>query len=1110
MTIIGGALSKLSKLRLSAFSALQKVRSRIHPNTFRAYERKLYAVARKDIAEKLLKEIQLIDTPQAQAVNKIISSIDIKKLKKQPVVKVKSEVISDRFKFYTRKLFVYQNDGTERGLYQSILDAYNRNKSYTAVVLYAGSQNSYTGKVRHFQLGISYVVGGFDMFMNEVNGILTGNNTYGSDAFDESDEGLDTSAFSLIKLGLDGGGKSDKMMFKVQGIESSKGECAKLCLESILGEELKLDAKEIKKLACVEGLIEYIESKFLPISLMCNSFTLKSSHNKIVERDNLMKDVIVDKKKNITRKMKCGKIELGDVKIVYLHKSKSPTATIIYDEFNKHFDIITDNKVEMLDNIFISLESKIIKGDEVLFAPRQMNINNQSIKKTDAVNSKFVVFDYETIIDFKKSSCMREYSLSILVLTDAELEELTKADEQNNIDAVERIRKRCCITFLGYDCSQKFIEWVIKNQLDTIFTFIGFNNVNFDNFILLDAILRCDTEGIGASEIFYNGSQLLNFKINGRHSTFDIHKHLMGSLSANCKSFKINCCAKKSFDHNKAQLLHEEGELIDFITDNEELKEYNEFDVLATAVLFCKYRRALSKIEATAGYAKDLHQVKTIGSLIYKVFEEKKYKFPKIDYKQYSDLQKYKIAGRVELFNGVQKVEERLVSTDVCSLYPYVMSVAPVYYPCGDVKNTETYQGADVIGFYYCDIDQSNLKALNLPKIYARKTEIENDWGHEEVLENYLISNVIIELLLKFGCKVVIKNGFYFTERKKSCDMFDFILDFMKAKNEQDTFSKNKNPEYNPALRETLKLLMNSLSGKVIEGLHTEKTIEVNNVAEYMKIKDKAQSINFINVIGNKLFLTYEVDGESICERSQRPIYLGVLVYDYAKRYMYENSYSKVGLDALLYTDTDASKFRYSRFLEWKQEIDSKNIQVPCWDEVKLVDPRYNNHKIYEANSKVFGSFEDELSGMTGENYTFYCVEKKSWCYSVDGDSKFRFKGLNGSALLLSLGEDFVEKRIICHQDGDEEIRYRIAKNCEKQVYMFANNNKQLAIENNNQLKFFETIYSSGEAYVLCCSFRKIVKNSSRNVIYGQEDKYNNLMNKVQVNYMIKRIKISI
>ena len=202
-------------------------------------------------------------------------------------------------------------------------------------------------------------------------------------------------------------------------------------------------------------------------------------------------------------------------------------------------------------------------------------------------------------------------------------------------------------------------------------------------------------------------------------------------------------------------------------------------------------------------------------------------------------LQKCKIAGRVELFNGVQKVEERLVSTDVCSLYPYVMSVAPVYYPCGKLITTDEYIGDDVLGFYYCDIDQSNLKAINLPKIYARKTEIENDWNYDGVLEDYLVSNVIIGLLKKFNCKVVIKNGFYFTEKKKSCDMFDFLLDFMKAKNEQDTLNKKKDDAYNPALRETLKLLMNSLSGKVIEGLHTEKTVDVNSIAEYEKIKQK-------------------------------------------------------------------------------------------------------------------------------------------------------------------------------------------------------------------------------------------------------------------------------
>jgi hypothetical protein len=258
--------------------------------------------------------------------------------------------------------------------------------------------------------------------------------------------------------------------------------------------------------------------------------------------------------------------------------------------------------------------------------------------------------------------------------------------------------------------------------------------------------------------------------------------------------------------------------------DKKNLKNYNEYDVLATAVLFNKYRNALKQIPATKNYANSLHEIKTIGSLIYKVFDEsknkKQFNLPKLNYQQYKDLQSSKIAGRVELFNGIQKVTERLVSTDVCSLYPYVMSVAPNYYPCGEIIQTNEYKGDDVIGFYYCDIDQTNLKPNNLPNIYAKKSKIDNDWSYQGILENYLISNVMIGLLKKFNCKVVIRNGFYFSDKKKSCDMFDFLLDFMNAKNNQDTMKKNKNNDYNSALRETLKLLMNSISGKVIEGMH--------------------------------------------------------------------------------------------------------------------------------------------------------------------------------------------------------------------------------------------------------------------------------------------------
>jgi hypothetical protein len=1143
-------LSNLQILKNTARNVLNDVRNKLNPRTFNAYLDKILDKDRQDTIKKIISDLRSIKNQTAtnitlskvkeitKAKKGIVSEIPSAKLRPKP--KPTNVLDVGSIAFFTKKRVTYEGAKSLRDLYFAILDTSKTvMPDYQYVALHAvpageqmyGVSAGNTNRIKSFTINVNDMQT-FKSFRDKITQITSGLFP-GSDAWvnlPDFDIVLDN--FDLSKVELAGAGVSDKMMFKVVGIEQTKfkkdgktfnaGDCGKVCLREIIkgsgvnGVNLilqDLEQRNIVEFRTVDGLKNYIEMWGLEIDIIANSFLVKRMVNEIVH-DGEMKEIMIEdtRRKGLMRKYICSSMKIDtDIEIVYFNRCFNPIATIIFDEFNEHFDIVKNNEIVLEDNVYLSLDSKIIKDGKVLFSPKEINKNNKG-RPQRPVKNKFIFFDYETVIDFTKNSCMKEYSLSILVLENDKLEDLCDADKKKDIEKVNKIRKDCCTTFLGYDCSTKFIKWLIDNQADTCFTFVGFNNVNFDNFILLDAVLRYNDDALSVSEIFYNGNQLLNFKMSGRHSTFDIHKHLMGSLSANCKSFKINCCAKKSFDHDKAQQLHEGLGLLNFITDNEELKEYNEFDVLATAVLFCKYRQALKDIEATKIYADELHNVKTIGSLIYKVFEaskeKKKFDLPKMDFQQYTDLQKCKIAGRVELFNGVQKVEERLVSTDVCSLYPYVMSVAPVYYPCGKLITTDTYMGDDVLGFYYCDIDQSNLKAMNLPKIYARKTEIENDWDYEGVLENYLVSNVIIGLLKKFNCGVVIKNGFYFTEKKKSCDMFDFLLDFMKAKNDQDTLNKNKDDLYNPALRETLKLLMNSLSGKVIEGLHTEKTVDVNSIAEYEKIKQKAVSVNFINAIGNKLFMTYEVEAEGVCKKSQRPIYLGVYVYDYAKRYMYENSYSKVGLNELLYTDTDASKFRYSKFLDWKNWIDTENIQVPHWEEVELVDERYKNHKIYDANSKVFGSFEDELSGMQGDKYVFYCVEKKSWCYSVDGKAKFRFKGLNGSALLLTLGEAFVAERTIKHKNGDIETKFQLANDSEKDVYNFANNNKHLAIENGNEEKFFEQIYTTKEAYVLCSSFRKIVKNCMRNVDLGQDAKYNQYMNKIQVNHMIKHISL--
>jgi hypothetical protein len=713
---------------------------------------------------------------------------------------------------------------------------------------------------------------------------------------------------------------------------------------------------------------------------------------------------------------------------------------------------------------------------------------------------------------------MKEYSLSILALTPEELLELDKFDKENDTEAVSTMRKEKCVTFLGHECSKDLIKWVIDNQTDTKFVFVGFNNTNFDNFLLLDALLSNENnKEIGefsVGDIFYNGSQLLNFKMNGIHETFDIRKHLVGSLKKNCESFKINCCSKKDFDHHYAQQLYDSGGLIDYITNDEKLKEYNEYDVLATAVLFARYKSALNDIPSTKSYASEIHKTKTIGSLIYKVFNdwcnENDIKFPKLDYDFYRDIQSSKIAGRVEMFNGALEVDERLASTDVCSLYPFVMSVLNVHYPCGtDIAKVSKYQGADFLGFYYCDIDQSCLKDKNLPNIYAYKTGVENQWDYTGVIENYLISTVMIELLLKYGCKVTIRNGFVFGQEKKSCEMFKFLLEIMKAKNEQDEFKRLKDPRYNPALRETLKLLMNSLSGKIIEGLHTEKVEDFKSESEFLEIQSKAKSINVINNIGDRLFVTYEVDEKDICEKQQRPIYLGVLVYDYAKRYMYENSYSKIGKDRLIYTDTDASKFRYSDFAKWNDWIKTENVVVPHWEEVEKYDARYKGHLIYQSDSKVFGSFEDELEDCIGDKYKFFCVEKKSWLYAWEEngkwENKFRFKGLNDRTLLLTLEEDFISEKRVTHKDGSSTHSWVIKENSDKEVDSYYNTHKHLYL-GENAVDFFTKLYRDKTITVLVNSFRKIVKNSARNVGYADEMKFNQNFNKIEVHYSIKKI----
>ena len=824
---------------------------------------------------------------------------------------------------------------------------------------------------------------------------------------------------------------------------------------------------------------------------------------------------------------------------------------IIYDQIQQHYDIV-DSELEF-DNIYLGRANTVYRYKEEKARPLyRFNELNKMNKMNEKANEKFLFFDIETVIDVTARNVMKEYSISFSVFDADELQQLSKYDAEKDMDNMQKLIDKSTINFVGYDCLIRFVKWILDNQFIedkqngntyNCFHLISFNGANFDNFLLLNSLLDLENDfgqEMFVNEIFYNGSQILNFRINNKHAVFDVAKHLVGSLASNCKGFKVNCVAKTSFDHHKAQKLHDEGKLIEYMNNNQELIDYNNRDVLSLAVIFQRYCDALALMPATKKYSDNLCSRKTIGGMVWDIalrhmktikMEQdttittgrgknkstkthriiRPIEFPKLNKTQYDDMLKYKSAGRVQLFNGIQHILEEMGSKDICSMYPFVMAVMKnAYYPCGELHETDEYI-KNKMGWYYCDIDQSNLIKKNLPLIIAKKVFTKkkdgsegalegNDWDTKEILKDYFISTVQIDQLKKYGCDVKIKNGLYFSDKVRGCDLFEFILEFMNKKNEQDEFKKTKDERYNSALRETLKLLSNSMSGKAIEGLHLEKTVATDSYG-FLKIKDadKTEQITTINIIGSKVFTTYKVTQESQMAK-QRPVYIGCLIYAYAQKHIYDTLFAVVGKKDMVYCDTDAGKLTKSAFMREDVQEYYKTAKVEAWDKAIQYDKRLANHLLYDPNSKVYGSYEEELS----PNTESFFLQKKG--YIIIGkdnkDTKIGFKGVPKTALLLNGDESFMTGK----KDKDGKIKYTIDD--QKKAIDYYNENRDKQIQNNPK-KFGSSIFKNRYGYVLTTSFRKIVKNSRIGVETNEEDKFQTMNNTIQVVAIVKRITLS-
>ena len=594
----------------------------------------------------------------------------------------------------------------------------------------------------------------------------------------------------------------------------------------------------------------------------------------------------------------------------------------------------------------------------------------------------FCFFKYETDTMYQDGGDVIPIALNILPL---DIKELASVTANGNGTANE-------IKFTGKDCTEQFVKWFKSTKVLghkyclKHFIFIGFNNSSFDNTLMFSDLLTIKDKDMVVYDPLLVGTKIYNFIINNTHKFFDLKNYLSsGSLKEICDNFKVS-------------------------TDSGEC--------ISMACLFYKLKQALLLNHYTAQYSENLEDYITLPSMMYKIFKkhiksltkfskpkkhtdtyiqkqketmikkhglfgevyaekckytkaqpvkETEIKFSPLEEKWYIPLMRDKTGGRVQLFKKLHTLAN-IIGIDVCSLYPYVMAIKDnCWYPHGDHFETKEYM-KDFIGFYMVRINQSALKEKGLPCYFGKKIDDSknknyggNDWNCDFINKATMISSFKYEEGLKLGVEFeFVPNeegniGFYFKKQIKGCELFGFLLEFMKLKNEQDLLPDN---EINHALRELIKLAMNAVAGKFLEALHLNKTEMITSDEQLFDyINDNGKWNNQFNVLhfmGNVTFVNYCVPIKEELKH-QKPCYIGTLIYDYAHDYMYQACYKQFGNKMLIYTDTDSSYNLETDFKLW-ESVFSK-VPVPHWPEIEEIIPIYKTHNIYSSTSKVVGSF---------------------------------------------------------------------------------------------------------------------------------------------------------
>lgn len=577
---------------------------------------------------------------------------------------------------------------------------------------------------------------------------------------------------------------------------------------------------------------------------------------------------------------------------------------------------------------------------------------------------------------------------------------------------------------------RQFLEWLQQQGREQKYYYLyAHNGGNFDTYFLL---MNFNKEEEGKYIPTLRGTTIIKLDY-GNNIFLDSYCFLTNSLKKLSENFKVEQEKLRSFIVNGEELTNEQlcfykpeltfNQFLELEHNEPEFWElYNKYcyvDCIALQQVWDKFTININKLidvfVEKAPYRKadlltkcGLRQSCTIGGHAQKILNalngvNDKLKnarasnyfknFAKfIDSKEKHDfiMNNFKRGG-ISHCNKKGKHTEGVMSVDICSQYP--ASMVHMKIPSGYSRWVTEYD-ENAYGFYILRNLVFDTKYTFKPVCEVLDTGVLN-WRTYNCIERLPLDSYMIKYLKEhYGLlSFEVENGLVSNYELDGSKLFGaYVNTLFSEKALQDKYKDDKDYQYNPAYRETIKLYLNSITGKLV--MNREKYSSLTFCSE--ELEGVTKNINGVSYLIEKK------------ENMNEWIHAGVMVYSYSKRLLFEYIRNMPNnSDDIIHVETDSMYFPISCENEFNANIEKYDGQYPVKYGVEL------------GNIKV-----EQKTNMPA----FY-LNKKAYCMYDEHENKYKFvyKGIPKA----TIDADGTKKQILTyelyekvynHKQGDKPI----------------------------------------------------------------------------------------